>query len=193
MAMKKNDIAYYRNTNRNPSGTFTLFPSPVNEVEYNEDNPHLEKIGTDTLILFFTSEGRPETIGGIDIFYSMSYDNANSWSSPTPINFNSTGDEDMPFLWQDSTGTYWMYYMNNNNNIVKRKQTTPNDWINWDEEIPVVDKGNALAVGEPTLTQWGDIVFGLIYDAGTNWGTSKTNRFDDDVWILPKKGSPFDK
>jgi len=33
----------------------------------------------------------------------------------------------------------------------------------------------------------------LIYDAGKNWGTSKTNRFDDDVWILPRKGSPLDK
>ncbi len=187
----KNDIAYYRNTSRNPSGEFTLFPQPLNEVEYNEDNPCLGKIGVDTWVLFFTSEDRPETIGGIDIFYSLSYDNANSWSSPAPVNFNSAGDEDMPFLWQDSSGMYWVYYMNNDNNIVKRRQRTLNDWKNWDEEIPIIDKGNALAVGEPTLTQWGDVVFGLIYDAGTNWGTGKTNRFDDDVWILPREGSPL--
>lgn len=190
---EKNDIAYYRNTTRNPSGEFKLFPPPINEPAYNEDNPHLEKTGTNSWVMFFTSEDRPEGKGGTDIYFSISNDDANSWSSPEPVNFNSSGFEDMPFLWQDSTGTYWMYYMNNDNNISKRRQSTPGDWKNWEEEILVLDKGNALAVGEPTLTQWGDIAFGLIYDAGTNWGTTKTNRFDNDLWILPKKGSPFDQ
>ncbi len=190
---EKNDIAYYRNTHRNPSGQLTLFPQPLNEVEYNEDNPHIEKVGPNRWIIFFTSEDRPEGKGEIDIYFSISHDNAHSWSPPEPVNFNTTGSEDMPFIWKDSTGIYWMYYMNNDNNIVKRKQTTPGDWKNWNDEILVIDKGNAVAVGEPTLTQWGDIAFGLIYDAGTNWGTSKTNRFDNDIWILPKKGSPLDQ
>ena len=186
---EKNDIVYYRHTSLNPDGPFQRFPAPVNEVDYQEDNPHLEIIGKDSLVLFFTNDERPGS-GGIDIFFSLSNDNGRTWTSPEGVDFNSAGDEDMPFLWRDAQGAYWMYYMTPDNQIARRKQRTRGDWKHWDDAVVVLDKGNALAVGEPTLTQWGDIVFALIYDAGKAY---TTDRYDNDVWVLPRKGSPFDR
>jgi len=187
------DIAIYKNTSRNPTGNFELLPTPINGSQTTEDNPHLERITDSNLVLFFTSSDRPDTKGDVDIFYSETQDGGSTWSAVESVNFNSPLFEDMPHIWKDSLGVYWMYYMNSDSNIAKRKQSTPGDWKNWDNAETVIDKGNAVAVGEPTLTKWGDIAFGLIYDAGTGFGTDKTNRYDDDVWILPKKGSPFDK
>jgi len=141
------NLAIYKNTSLNPMGSFTKLPSPVNNPNYSEDNPHIERIAPNELVLFFRSDDRPDGVGAEDIFYTQSHDNGNSWEPVQSVNFNTEGFEDMPHIWQDSTGIWWMYYMNAESNIVKRKQTIPNVWKNWDEEILVMDRGNALAVG----------------------------------------------
>lgn len=186
-----NDIALYRNVGRNPEGPFEILPMPINGLYTTEDNPHLERLAADELVLFFTSADRPGGLGDVDIYFSISHDGGLSWEQVEAVNFNSSDFEDMPHLWRDTSGVYWLYYMDKDNNIARRKQMVPGNWKDWGASQTVLDKGSALAVGEPTLTQWGDVIFGLIYDAGTGWGTDNFNRFDNDVWVLPKKGSPF--
>ncbi len=187
------DIALFRSTTRNPAGGYEMLPAPVNSTTTTEDNPHLERINGGELLLYFVSHDRAGVVGGNDIFWSRSSDDGQSWSEPLPVNFNTTGDEDMPHIWQDGNGQYWLYYMDSDNEISRRQQQTADDWQNWGPATKVIGKDNAFAIGEPSLTQWGDIVFALVYDAGTGWGSDATNRYDNDMWVLPRKGSPFDK
>ena len=184
-----NNIYWIKNTTLDPIGTYTALPSPVNTDSTDEDNPFLERISANDFVLFFSSTNRPSFVGETDIYFSTSNDAGNTWSQPQLVNFNTPFFEDMPHIWQDSIGDYWIYYMNNNLDIARRKQQISGNWANWGPPITVIGKGNSLGIGEPTLTQRGDIVFGLIYDAGTGWGTDTTDRYDDDFWILPRKGS----
>ncbi|RMG80440.1 MAG: T9SS C-terminal target domain-containing protein, partial [Bacteroidetes bacterium] len=79
--------------------------------------------------------------------------------------------------------------------IVRRKQTIANDWNSWGPAEIVISPGSiaggygqVFGVGEPTLTQWGDISFSVVY--GDTTSTDTTDVFDSDPWFLPKKGSP---
>lgn len=184
-------IYMYTNTTLDPSGAYSAIPAPVNTDSTSEDNPHLERISANNLVLMFTSEDRPGGTGDIDIWVSESMDTGGSWSNPQLVNFSSPQFEDMPHLWKDEQGIYWLYYMDSTATIQRRKQQTPGNWVNWEAATPILSGGTAGGVGEPTLTQWGDIVFGLVYDAGGGWGTDSTDRFDDDIWILPRLGSPL--
>lgn len=188
-------IFFYQNTGLNPTGSFSPFPGQINTDSTTEDNPHLERITATNFVLFFTSDDHPNGTGDVDIFVSESIDGGANWSPSVPVNFNTPQFEDMPHIWQDSLGNWWMYYMGmdalSNSYIIKRQQQNPGDWINWMPPDTIMTNGNGHAVGEPTLTQWGDIVFGFVYDAGNGNGTDSTDRFDDDIWILPRKGSPL--
>jgi len=185
------DIYLLTHTSLDLQGEMKALPPPVNTDSTEEDNPHLERIGPGQLVLMFTSTNRPGGRGAEDIWVSESQDNGLSWSVPRQVNFNTPQFEDMPHLWADSTGNYWLYYMDEARRIVRRPQQAPGDWLNWGAAQPVLGPGSGAAVGEPTLTRWGDILFGFVYDAGTGWGTDSTDRFDDDTWILPRRGSPL--
>lgn len=101
-----------------------------------------------------------------------------------------------PHLWNDGDN-WWVYFCADNENgkrcIYKSKQQIINNWDSWAPKILVIEAleiiggyGTILGVGEPTLTQRGDISFVVIYGDLNSQDT--TDMFDCDPWFLPKKG-----
>ena len=64
----------------------------------------------------------------------------------------------------------------------------PEDWDSWGapEWILGPDQANhTAAVAEPSLTEWGGISFGVVYDAILmNPGPTATDRWDIDLWFM---------
>lgn len=184
------DIWFITNTNSNPSGTGTAMPSPITTT-YNEDNPHLVDLQNDTLILFYDSDNLPGGMGDIDLWYSISYDNGLTWYNPTNVSsVNTSSKEHQPFLFYDQNkGKYYLYYSafhtDNKLAIFRREQLIENDWDSWGSSELVVSAGNSAGIGEPTLTESGDISFVVVYqDPALN---SIYNRFDSDPWYVKRK------
>jgi hypothetical protein len=163
-----------------------------------EHNPHIERLNETDLVILFDR--------GNFIYYSLSYNNGLDWEEPVVITnvINDHAPYDIqPHLWHDGTD-WWMYFCADNEHerrsIFKSKQLIENDWNSWgDKEIVIspgdINDGNPgtfiLGVGEPTLTQWGDISFVAVY--GDFSSTDTTDMFDCDPWILPKKDSPVNR
>jgi hypothetical protein len=184
------DIWIINNTLPNPLGTGTPMPSPINTLN-TEDNPHLVRIDSNQLVLFFDSDNLPGGIGDIDIWVSVSSNNGLTWSTPSNVSTLNTPDkEHQPFLHQDfSSGEWFLYYAAPHTDgklaIFRAHQMNPNNWDNWETPELVVSAGNSAGIGEPTLTENGDLSFVLIYeDPNTN---SIYNHFDADPWFLKKK------
>ncbi len=182
------DILIFRNSGLNPSGVGEALPVPVTTI-YQEDNPHIERIDSDNLVLFFDSD-RPGGEGALDIWYSMSYDDGATWSEPKPVtSINTDKEQQTPHLFQDKSGTWHLYYANENSSgtldIWRSRLATAGDWDSWTDHELVIGVGNTYAVGEPTLTEEGDIFFVVVYDAGNQ--ATNTDRFDADPWFLPRK------
>lgn len=173
--------------NPNPSTAVQILSSPGHE-----DNPHIERLNDSTLLLFFDRDRY--------IYYSLSYNNGISWDTPIIITnvLNDQAPYDIqPHLWNDGSD-WWMFFCADNNAnrrcIYKSKQTIANDWNSWGPKQIVIEPdeindGNPdthiIGIGEPTLTQYGDLYFVVIY-ADLN-STDTANVYDCDPWILPRK------
>jgi len=186
------DIWFITNTSSNPSGMGTAMPAPIT-TEYNEDNPHLLDLENDTLVLFYDSDNLPGGIGDIDIWYSMSFDNGQHWNKPINVSsVNTASKEHQPFIFYDSDkGKYYMYYSayhtDNKLAIFRKEQLVENNWDSWGNAELVISAGNSAGIGEPTVTESGDISFVVVYeDADLN---SIYNRFDSDPWYMRKRNT----
>ncbi len=186
------DILIFRDSGLNPSGIGAFLPAPLNS-DLPEDNPHFERLDAHNLVLFFDSD-RPGGTGGLDLWFSTSADDGASWAEPQPVtSVNTELDNQMPHLFQDDMGQWWLYFMSDDPNTMKSgiyrmRMATTGDWNSWTDQQLVIGVGNTFAVGEPTLTRYGDISFVVVYDAGDS--ATPTDRFDADPWFLPRKGSP---
>jgi hypothetical protein len=186
------DIWVINNTSPNPTGIGTAMPSPINTLN-TEDNPHLVRIDSNNLVLFFDSNNLPGGIGDIDIWFSESSDNATTWSTPSNVStLNTIYKEHQPFLHEDlSTSNWFLYYSKPHTDgklaIFRVQQMTPNNWDSWGTSELVVSAGNSAGIGEPTLTENGDISFVVVYeDPDSN---SIYNHFDADPWFLQRKNT----
>ncbi|MEW6558466.1 MAG: sialidase family protein [Elusimicrobiota bacterium] len=186
----KNDIRYMRDVEANPSGIGTPLPSPVNTTDYTEDNPHIEKLDSQNMILFFDSNDRPGGTGKLDIWLSTSSDNGTTWSIPQNVtSINTTDDESQPHLYKNNSGQWYVYFSATNNDgkwaIFRATQTVVGDWNSWgNRELVIRGGNNTEGAGEPTLTQNGDISFVVVYK---NPNGNSFDRYDADPWFLPTK------
>lgn len=185
----KAHICLARNAAKDPAALGTLLPAPVT-TNTTEDNPHIERLDSTHLVLFFDSDDRPGGVGLHDLWLTTSADDGVTWAVPSSaISLNSTGDEEQPHLYHDGAGTWWMYFTASNPDdhqklaIYRAQQTTVNDWTTWGTRELVVSAGNTAGVGEPTLTAVGDLSFVVVME-DTVHGTP-TNRFDADPWFAP--------
>jgi hypothetical protein len=181
------DLRVVRNPGVNPSGRGMPLPAPVNS-EWTEDNPHTERIGSRSLVLFFESGDRPGGAGDTDLWFSLSEDNGAAWSQPRPVtSVNTPSGEIQPHLWHDGAA-WWLYFAAGHTDgklgIFRARQKVAGDWNAWGPRELVIGAGNAVAVGEPSLTSSGDLYFVVIYE---NPNGPPTDRYDCDPWFAPRK------
>ena len=181
------DIWAYTGSTMQPSGTgspLAGFP----HTTYTEDNPHIERISTGTLVLFFDSNNYPGGNGSHDIWYSLSTDNAASWSTPLNLSsVNTVAQEHQPHLFNDGS-TWWLYFSAMHTDgklgIFRARQQSADNWNDWSVRELVIGAGNSGGVGEPTLTSNGDISFVVVYEKPDG---APYNRFDADPWFMKRK------
>lgn len=184
------DIWFIQNTTVNPSGIGTALPAPIKTL-YNEDNPHLVRLDENKLVLFFDSDNLPGGEGDHDIWFSESADNGITWSTPLNVSTINTSDkEHQPFLYKDKTTNKWyLYYAAVHTDgklaIFRAEQDLANQWNSWKTPTLVLSAGNSAGIGEPTLTENGDLFFVVIYEDPMQ--NSIYNHFDSDPWVLKKK------
>lgn len=181
------EIMFMKNTSVNPD----IFDAvPIVSSSGAEDNPHIERLEDNSLLLFFDRERF--------VYYSFSYDEGNTWTNPVKVTniINDHAPYDIqPHLWNDGTN-WWLYFCKDNENgvrsIYRTKQQTPDDWNSWGTPEIVIepqeitgDYGTIIGVGEPSLTDNGDMYFVVIY--GNLNSDDETDVFDCDPWLLPKK------
>lgn len=181
------DIWIIRNTTANPSGieqAIRLDP-PINAVEneFNADNPHLERLNGDTLLLVYEKYTNPDFR---DFMYAFSYDDGITWTSPLAMTTVSPalGKIEHPHLYQNPMGE-WSFYFSIDCEIYRAKQEIPGNWDSWQDLELVITKGNSECVGEPSLTAKGDISFAVVYKNLVN--NDSTDTYDIDPWFLPIK------
>ena len=190
-------LYWMRDTIHNPTGSGVMMPDSVNTSNFSEDNPHIERINDTILVLFL--DNHPD--GGIysDIYYCVSYDDGATWSAKQPLSSVNTNNEDIhPHMWSDGYD-WWLYYastdtidVNQRIAIFRSRLIQVNDFNSWGPRERVIGPGNitnnsgvVVAVGEPTLTKWGDISFVCVIMAiGTN---DSTDLFEIDPWYMRKK------
>jgi hypothetical protein len=186
------DIWMIRNTGINPSGIENAerLPSPINplESEFSADNPHIEKFNDGSLLLVYEKYTNSNSR---DFVYSFSYDNAYSWTNPVAMETisPSLGHIEHPHLYKDSTGTWYMYF-SIDCEIYRAVQSIADDWDSWENIELVISKGNSPCIGEPSITENGDISFAVVYQNNAN--NDNTDTFDIDPWFLPIKSSLTD-
>ena len=184
------DIMFMKNVPINPSQNSAI---PIFVTDGAEDNPHIERLNDSSLIILFDRDRY--------MYYSLSADNGASWQEPILITqvLNDQAPYDVqPHLWSDGTD-WWAYFCADNpsgrRSIYKSKQLISGNWDSWSSKEIVIEPGEIsggygtiFGIGEPTLTQWGDISFVVIY--GDLNSPDTTDMFDCDPWFLPKKSSP---
>jgi len=185
------EIMFMKNIPNNPSYTSAV---PILSSFAAEDNPHIERLNDTTLLIIFDRDRF--------MYYSKSFDNGTTWQTPTLISqvLNDQSPYDVqPHLWNDGTD-WWVYFCADNLQgkrcIYKSKQQINGNWNSWSTKELVIEPstitgnyGTIIGVGEPSLTQWGDISFVVIY--GDLSSSDTTDVFDCDPWFLPKIGSPL--
>ncbi|MFT6300880.1 MAG: hypothetical protein ACJA2O_000799 [Candidatus Azotimanducaceae bacterium] len=201
----QNDIYWVRNaTSLNPSSaTPVLFSKAIN-TKMQEDNPHLERIGSNELILLFDNHHEQNGSGDTHISYSTSTNNGETWRAPKIIESGTINDykEDITgHLYEDESNNWWLYFVSNRAGKVEiwRIQHTNNqilrDFDNWNtgslEKVIGVknvarENGTVEGVGEPSLTSNGDLHFAVIYCKNPS-DKSKYDGCDIDPWVAKKK------
>ena len=121
--------------------------------------------------------------------YSSSSDNGETWSKPSnDISLNTVNQEHQPHLYKTEEGIWYLYYSafhtDGKLGIFRAKQVSSGDWENWGEKEVVISAGNTAGIGEPSLTDKGDISFVAVY---INPKGTKYDKYDSDPWILPKR------
>lgn len=185
------DIMFMKNVPADPPQTTAV---AILSSEGQEDNPHIERLDENTLLLFFDRDRY--------IYYSISDDNGDTWQEPVLITqvLNDQAPYDVqPHLWYDDEN-WWVYFCADDAEgvrcIYRAKQILDNNWDSWgDKELVIAPgtitdgSGSIFGIGEPSLTQWGDLSFVVIYG---NLASADTNDvFDCDPWIMYKKDSPL--
>ena len=184
------DILFFRDSSLNPSGVGEFLPPPV-RTDQQDTNPHIERLDDSNLVLFYDSGDRPNA--DVDMLFSLSADDGVTWEPPKPVtSLNTELSEQMPHLFRDDTGQWWLYFMGEDattmkSGIYRAKLARSGDWDSWTDKELVIGVGNTFAVGEPTLTRYGDIAFVVIYEAPDG---TPTDKYDNDPWFMPRKGSP---
>lgn len=181
------DIWILTSTALNPSGTGATLSGFAHTTE-TEDNPHIERISASDLVLMFDSDNYTGGLGSHDIWYSLSTDNASTWSVPQNLSsVNTSEKEHQPHLYNDGTD-WWLYFSATHTDgklgIFRAKQQTSGDWDSWGTSELVIGAGNSAGVGEPTLTSSGDISFVVVYE---NLHGGEFDRYDADPWFMKTK------
>ncbi|MBK7183746.1 MAG: T9SS type A sorting domain-containing protein [Bacteroidetes bacterium] len=183
------DIMFMRNVPVNPTTTSAV---SILSTTGQEDNPHIERISGNQLVLIFDRDRY--------MHYSISNDNGTTWQTPVLITnvLNDQAPYDVqPHLYNDGTD-WWVYFCADNTSgvrcIYKSKQLIANDWNSWGAKELILQPtgiagghGNVMAIGEPTLTAWGDLSFVVVY--GNTLTPDTTDVLDCDPWYMPKKQS----
>jgi hypothetical protein len=194
MGASQNDLFWARGVKHNPPfGVDIPMPAPINTMEQ-EDNPQLERLDADTLLLIFDNHGQDDPVTRIK--YSMSHDNGETWDAPRyfgePIN---SGSHDMHgHYWRD-VDDQWLYFVSDRNgllSIFRSKHLDGEKFDNWGVPELVIapgviedNSGFMAGVGEPTLAANGDISFTVVYCAHED--DHPYDRCDIDAWMLPRK------
>lgn len=180
------DIWIIETSDSNPTGMGTALPSPINS-SYNEDNPQLIRLSDQELILLFDSDNRPGGEGDIDIWYSISNDNAASWSEPANLSsINTDQKEHQPFLHREGD-QWWLYYSANHSDgklAIFRSQRSGDSWEDWSVSELVISAGTAAGIGEPSLSSAGDLAFVVVYEDPES--NSDFDHFDSDPWMAKR-------
>lgn len=184
------DMWMINNTMPNPSGINNAIrlPPPINpdSNEFNADNAFIKRVSNDTIILIYEKYTDPN----LRLFmYTLSNDGGTTWETPQAITAitNNLGHIEHPSLYKDNNNQWWLYFSIDYASIVRSKQTISGNWNSWDTPEVIITKGNALAIGEPTVTQNGDISFSVGYI--NNVINDSTDVYDLDPWFLPHKTS----
>lgn len=182
------DIWMISNTTANPSGinNAVRLPAPINpdSNEFIADNAFVERINGDTVILVYEKYTDPNVR---TFMVSISYNTGLTWNIPQAITTitNSLGHIEHPSFYRDGDNVWWLYFSINYAAIVRAQQTIPGNWNSWAGPDTIITLGNALVLGEPTVTQNGDISFSVGYsNSGLN---DSTDVYDLDPWFLPRK------
>lgn len=181
-----NDVWMLKGVSNDPNGIELAerLPSPINPAgdEFRADNPHLEKIGNDTLVLVYE-----KVVSEVRAFYfSLSIDDGVSWSTPEALSAvnNLTGKIEHPHLYHD-LNEGWFLYFSLDCDIYRMAQETKGVWTDWGNLELVIEKGSAACIGEPSLTTSGDIAFSVVSVNTQNNDTTDT--YDIDPWYLKRK------
>ncbi len=155
-----------------------------------EDNPHIERVENDRLVLFFERNLHPENISLKDIWYSTSEDNTKTWSEPVNLAvINQYGSAEyehiQPHLYFDHSINNWYLYFATQHTDGKLdifRSSRGKSWADWGTPELVISAGNTLGVGEPTLTANGDLYFVVVYQREGDEDTY--DGFDADPWYV---------
>ena len=186
-------IKLMMNVGRSLSASGTLLPSNVDEPGIDQDNPHIERYDNTNpqdLVLFYESDNKPGGAGGHDIWYSTSADGGATWTNPLNVTtINTSADEIQPHLYFDGS-KWWLYYASTNPSdgklaIYRAQQGQAGNWDSWQNKQIVVSAGTTAGVGEPTLTDSGDLSF-VVVTHNTTGGTA-FDQYDSDPWFMKKK------
>ena len=181
-------VEIIRDTPVDPTMPGTGLPLNVSAAMYQQDNPHLERVG-DQLVLMYESGNQPNGSSpppsGYTIWYTTSSDGGTTWTDSALVStVDTAAGEDQPHLFDDGT-TWWLYFTSPNpadgkNAIYRAAQGTPGNWDSWGARELVVSAGTTAGVGEATLTANGDLSFVAIVQ--NPQGTS-TDKYDADPWF----------
>ena len=111
--------------------------------------------------------------------------NALEFKAPVRQPLANPGWEDGIYISRDGNHLYYSAPGSDGKLAIYRaQQQTPGDWDSWKTREQVLSAGNSAGVGEPTVTEQGDLSFVVIYEnrAGTEF-----DRYDADPWFMIKK------
>ncbi len=186
-----NNIWFQKNVSRNLNSNGTIFPPEINSI-YNEDNPHIERLSNGSLIIFFERENHPQNLSPFNIWYSISTNNGATWvEAKNLLSINTFGDvyseHIQPHLYFDSIINNWYLYFTTTAPDGKPgiyRSLKGNSWDDWHIPELVLSSGNTIGIGEPTLSDNGDLYFVAVIE---NPNGTKYNKYDCDAWVIYKK------